>query len=110
MEPSTERVPSADKVRAAARRARVGWRRFDAVAVELPGRMFAAVAHGSIQGFGVEPVGDVLVGLDGRTHRLAGGARGHVDRVRVALAAATAGTLATAGSLAFALARRPRRA
>lgn len=105
MEPPTERVPTADKVRDIARRAHIGWRRFDAVAVELPGRLFAAVRNGRIQGFGVEPVGDVVVSLDGRTQHLAGGDRGHLDRVRVALAAA-ATSAAVTGSLALAFVRR----
>lgn len=92
-----------------AKRARIGWRRFDSAAVETPSRLFVNVRDGKVVSFGVEPVGDAIVALDGTVSAAVDGARGRIDRMRVTLAgAAAAAGAAVLGAAAAAVAHRRR--
>ncbi len=69
-------------------------RRYHSYVAELGGGLFANIADERLVGVGIEPVGDVLVRLDGRIDRI--GDRRH--RLRLVWAApAAAGAVAAAG-------------
>lgn len=74
------------------------FRTHDDVAVALPGGMFGHVHKGRLVGFGLEPVGDVVVDSDRHVEDLMDGERGHLLWGRVAAvaggAAAAASTIA----------------
>jgi hypothetical protein len=71
------------------------FRGHDDVAVALPGGMFGHVHKGRLVGFGLEPVGDVVVDSDRHVEHLIDGDRGRVLWGRVA---AVAGGAAAAAS------------
>lgn len=81
-----------------AKSANSAFRTHDDVAVALPGGMFGHVHKGRLVGFGLEPVGDVVVDSNRRVQELVDGTRGHVLWGRVAAvaggAAAAASTIA----------------
>lgn len=78
-----------------AKSANSAFRTHDDVAVALPGGMYGHVHKGRLVGFGLEPVGDVVVDSDRRVEDLLDGASGHVLWGRVA---AVAGGAAAAAS------------
>lgn len=89
------------------------FRRHDDVAVTLPGGMFGHVRDGKLVGFGLEPIGDVLVDSQKRVSDLLDGERGKVLWGRVA--AVAGGSAAAVSSVAgvvtaVALGRRNRAA
>jgi hypothetical protein len=71
------------------------FRGHDDVAVALPGGLFGHVHKGRLVGFGLEPVGDVMVDSAHHVEVLDDGERGHVMWGRVA---AVAGGAAAAAS------------
>lgn len=75
--------------------ANTAFRAHDDVAVELPGGLFGHVHKGRLVGFGLEPVGDVLVERDHHVADLPDGSPGHLVWGRVA---AVAGGAAAAAS------------
>jgi hypothetical protein len=91
---TTAAIPGFTPVRSA----RLGWRRFTDFAVETPSSMFVHVRDGRVAGIGIEPLGDVLVALDGTVTRLLDGGRGNLDRVRVAVTAGVGATIAAAAA------------
>lgn len=81
-----------------AKSANSAFRTHDDVAVALPGGMFGHVHKGRLVGFGLEPVGDVVVDSNRKVEDLLDGARGHVLWGRVA--AVAGGTAAAASTVA----------
>lgn len=81
-----------------AKAANSAFRAHDDVAVSLPGGMFGHVHKGRLVGFGLEPVGDVVVDSERRVEDLLDGDGGHFLWGRVAAiaggAAAAASTVA----------------
>jgi hypothetical protein len=81
-----------------AKSANTAFRSHDDVAVALPGGMYGHVHKGRLVGFGLEPVGDVVVNSDRRVEDLLDGDGGHFLWGRVAAiaggAAAAASTVA----------------
>lgn len=81
-----------------AKSANSAFRSHDDVAVALPGGMYGHVHKGRLVGFGLEPVGDVVVTSDRRVEDLLDGDGGHLLWGRVATiaggAAAAASTVA----------------
>ncbi len=81
-----------------AKTANTAFRSHDDVAVALPGGMYGHVHKGRLVGFGLEPVGDVVVEQNHKVEDLLDGARGHLLWGRVAAvaggAAAAASTIA----------------
>lgn len=81
-----------------AKAANSAFRAHDDVAVSLPGGMFGHVRKGRLVGFGLEPVGDVVVDAERRVEDLPDGDGGHFLWGRVAAiaggAAAAASTVA----------------
>lgn len=97
----------------AAKSANGVFRRHDDVAVSLPGGMFGHVRDGKLVGFGLEPIGDVLVDSQKRVTDLLDGDRGRVMWGRVAAVAggSAAAVSSVAGVVAaVALGRRGRAA
>lgn len=78
-----------------AKSANSAFRSHDDVAVALPGGMYGHVHKGRLVGFGLEPVGDVVVTSDRRVEDLLDGDSGHFLWGR---AAAIAGGAAAAAS------------
>lgn len=74
------------------------FRRHDDVAVTLPGGMFGHVRDGKLVGFGLEPIGDVLVDSQRRVSKLLDGESGRVMWGRVA--AVAGGSAAAVSSVA----------
>lgn len=70
-----------------AKSANSAFRSHDDVAVALPGGMFGHVHKGRLVGFGLEPVGDVVVESNNRIEDLFDGTSGHVLWGRVAAVA-----------------------
>lgn len=81
-----------------ARSANSVFRAHDDVAVAMPGGMFGHVRDGKLVGFGLEPIGDVLVDSQRQVSRLLDGTRGRVLWGRVA--AIAGGSAAAASSVA----------
>ena len=82
-----------------AKSANSAFRSHDDVAVTLPGGLFGHVQRGRLVGFGLEPVGDVLVESTHKVSDLDGGNRGHLLWGRIAAVAggATAAASTVAG-------------
>ncbi len=78
-----------------ARTANSAFRKHDDVAVALPGGLFGHVHKGRLVGFGLEPVGDVVVESDRHVEDLLDGTGGHFLWNRFA---AVAGGAAAAAS------------
>lgn len=74
------------------------FRRHDDVAVALPGGMFGHVHKGKLVGFGLEPIGDVLVDSQRKVVDLIDGSKGKVVWGRVA--AVAGGSAAAISSVA----------
>lgn len=74
------------------------FRRHDDVAVALPGGMFGHVREGKLVGFGLEPIGDVLVDSQRRVSDLLDGSKGQLLWGRVA--AVAGGSAAAVSSMA----------
>jgi hypothetical protein len=81
-----------------ARSANSAFRSHDDVAVAMPGGLFGHVRDGKLVGFGLEPIGDVLVDSQRRVSRLIDGSPGRVMWGRVA--AIAGGSAAAASSVA----------
>jgi hypothetical protein len=78
-----------------AKAANSAFRTHDDVAVALPGGLFGHVRNGRLVGFGLEPVGDVVVDRERHVTNLLDGSNGHLLWGRVA---AVAGGAAAAAS------------
>lgn len=74
------------------------FRTHDDVAVTLPGGLFGHVRNGKLVGFGLEPIGDVLVDSKRKVSSLADGEKGRVLWGRVA--AVAGGSAAAVSSVA----------
>ncbi|HTO00490.1 MAG TPA: hypothetical protein VL068_07430, partial [Microthrixaceae bacterium] len=74
------------------------FRTHDDVAVTLPGGLFGHVRNGKLVGFGLEPIGDVLVDSQRRVSNLVDGEKGRVLWGRVA--AVAGGSAAAVSSVA----------
>lgn len=97
----------------AAKAANGVFRRHDDVAVTLPGGLYGHVRDGKLVGFGLEPIGDVLVDSKRHVSNLLDGERGRVMWGRVAAVAggSAAAVSSVAGVVAaVALGRRSRAA
>jgi len=81
-----------------ARSANSAFRAHDDVAVAMPGGMFGHVRDGKLVGFGLEPIGDVLVDSQRRVSDLLDGSRGRFLWGRVA--AIAGGSAAAVSSVA----------
>lgn len=81
-----------------AQSANSAFRRHDDVAVALPGGMFGHVHKGKLVGFGLEPIGDVLVDSQRKVVDLIDGTKGKVLWGRVA--AVAGGSAAAISSVA----------
>lgn len=81
-----------------ARSANTAFRAHDDVAVSMPGGMFGHVRNGKLVGFGLEPIGDVLVDSQRKVSSLVDGSKGRVLWGRVA--AVAGGSAAAASSVA----------
>lgn len=81
-----------------ARSANSAFRAHDDVAVAMPGGMFGHVRNGKLVGFGLEPIGDVLVDSQRRVSNLMDGSRGRVLWGRIA--AIAGGSAAAVSSVA----------
>jgi hypothetical protein len=81
-----------------AQSANSAFRRHDDVAVALPGGMFGHVHKGKLVGFGLEPIGDVLVDSQRKVVDLIDGSKGKVLWGRVA--AVAGGSAAAISSVA----------
>src|SRR5690606_19176723 len=81
-----------------ARAANSAFRAHDDVAVTLPGGLFGHVRNGKLVGFGLEPIGDVLVDSKRKVSSLADGEKGRVLWGRVA--AVAGGSAAAVSSVA----------
>lgn len=92
-----------------AKAANSAFRTHDDVAVALPGGLFGHVRNGRLVGFGLEPVGDVVVDRERKVTDLLDGAKGHLLWGRIAAVAggATAAASGVAGVVtAIVLGRR----
>lgn len=74
------------------------FRTHDDVAVAIPGGMFGHVRNGKLVGFGLEPIGDVVVDSQRKVSGLIDGSKGRVLWGRVA--AVVGGSAAAASSVA----------
>lgn len=74
------------------------FRTHDDVAVAIPGGMFGHVRNGKLVGFGLEPIGDVVVDSQRKVSGLIDGTKGRVLWGRVA--AVVGGSAAAASSVA----------
>lgn len=74
------------------------FRTHDDVAVALPGGMFGHVRNGKLIGFGLEPIGDVVVDSQRKVSNLLDGSKGRVLWGRVA--AVAGGSAAAVSSVA----------
>ena len=74
------------------------FRTHDDVAVALPGGMFGHVRNGKLIGFGLEPIGDVVVDSQRKVSNLLDGSKGRVLWGRVA--AGAGGAAAAVSSVA----------
>jgi hypothetical protein len=81
-----------------AKSANSAFRRHDDVAVALPGGMFGHVHKGKLVGFGLEPIGDVLVDSQRKVSDLVDGSKGQLLWGRVA--AVAGGSAAAVSSVA----------
>lgn len=81
-----------------ARSANSAFRVHDDVAVAMPGGMFGHVRNGKLVGFGLEPIGEVLVDSQRHVSKLIDGAPGRVMWGRVA--AIAGGSAAAVSSVA----------
>ena len=81
-----------------ARSANSAFRAHDDVAVAMPGGLYGHVRDGKLVGFGLEPIGDVLVDSQRRVTDLLDGSPGRVLWGRVA--AIAGGSAAAASSVA----------
>lgn len=91
--------------------ANTAFRSHDDVAVALPGGMFGHVHKGRLVGFGLEPVGDVLVESDRHVEDLIDGSRGHLVWGRVvAVAGGAAAAASTVAGVTAAVLRGRREA
>ena len=81
-----------------AKAANSAFRRHDDVAVELPGGLYGHVHKGQLVGFGLEPIGDVVVDDQRKVSDLLDGAKGHVLWGRIA--AVAGGSAAAVSSVA----------
>jgi len=89
-----------------AKSANSAFRAHDDVAVALPGGMYGHVHKGRLVGFGLEPVGDVVVESDRHVEDLIDGDSGHVLWGRVAaVAGGAAAAVSTIAGVATALLR-----
>jgi hypothetical protein len=87
-----------------ARSANSAFRTHDDVAVAMPGGMFGHVRKGKLVGFGLEPIGDVLVDSQRRVSDLLDGAPGRVLWGRVAaIAGGSAAALSSVAGVATAV-------
>jgi hypothetical protein len=95
-----------------AKSANSAFRNHDDVAVALPGGLFGHVHKGRLVGFGLEPVGDVVVDSDRHVEDLIDGARGHVmwGRVVAVAGGAAAAASTVAGVVTAVVLGRRRRA
>lgn len=82
----------------AAKSANSAFRTHDDVAVALPGGLFGHVRNGRLVGFGLEPVGDVVVDRERHVTNLLDGTKGHLVWSRVV--AVAGGATAAAGTVA----------
>ena len=81
-----------------ARSANSAFRAHDDVAVAMPGGMFGHVRDGKLVGFGLEPIGDVLVDSQRRVTNLIDGSSGRLLWGRIA--AIAGGSAAAVSSVA----------
>lgn len=89
-----------------AKSANSAFRTHDDVAVALPGGMYGHVHKGRLVGFGLEPVGDVVVDSDHRVEDLLDGDSGHFMWGRVAaIAGGTAAAVSTVAGVTAAIVR-----
>ena len=89
-----------------AKSANSAFRIHDDVAVALPGGMYGHVHKGRLVGFGLEPVGDVVVEQDRRVDDLLDGASGHFLWGRVAaIAGGAAAAVSTVAGVTAAVLR-----
>ncbi|MGI9576993.1 MAG: hypothetical protein ACR2OH_02200 [Microthrixaceae bacterium] len=89
-----------------AKSANSAFRTHDDVAVALPGGMYGHVHKGRLVGFGLEPVGDVVVDSDRRVEDLLDGDGGHFMWGRVAaIAGGTAAAVSTVAGVTAAIVR-----
>ena len=87
-----------------AKSANSAFRRHDDVAVALPGGMFGHVHKGKLVGFGLEPIGDVLVDSQRRVTDLIDGDKGRLLWGRVvAVAGGTAAAVSSVAGVATAV-------
>lgn len=91
-----------------AKAANSAFRSHDDVAVALPGGMFGHVRNGRLIGFGLEPVGDVVVDQHDHVSDLPDGGPGHLlwGRIAVVAGGATAAASAIAGVVTLLVGRR----
>jgi hypothetical protein len=89
-----------------AKTANSAFRTHDDVAVTLPGGMYGHVHKGRLVGFGLEPVGDVVVDSNHHVEGLIDGDKGHVLWGRVAaVAGGAAAAVSTIAGVATAVIR-----
>ncbi len=89
-----------------AKAANSAFRSHDDVAVALPGGMYGHVHKGRLVGFGLEPVGDVVVSSDRHVEDLLDGDGGHFLWGRVAaIAGGAAAAASTAAGVTIAILR-----
>ncbi|MCB0953271.1 MAG: hypothetical protein H6517_08515 [Microthrixaceae bacterium] len=89
-----------------AKAANSAFRSHDDVAVALPGGMYGHVHKGRLVGFGLEPVGDVVVDSDRHVENLLDGAGGQFLWGRVAaIAGGAAAAASTATGITIAIVR-----
>lgn len=87
-----------------ARAANSAFRAHDDVAVAMPGGMFGHVRNGKLVGFGLEPIGDVLVDSQRKVSRLVDGSPGRVLWGRIAaLAGGSAAAVSSVAGVATAV-------
>lgn len=92
-----------------AKAANSAFRSHDDVSVAIPGGMWGHVRNGRLVGFGLEPVGDVVVDRERKVTDLLDGTKGHLMWGRIAAVAggATAAASTVAGVVtAIVLGRR----
>ena len=94
-----------------AKSANSAFRSHDDVAVSIPGGMFGHVRNGRLVGFGLEPVGDVLVERTRKVIDLPDGVPGHLlwGRIVAVAGGATAAASTVAGVLTAVLVGRRHR-
>jgi hypothetical protein len=87
-----------------ARSANSAFRTHDDVAVAMPGGMFGHVRNGKLVGFGLEPIGDVLVDSQRRVSELIDGSGGRFLWGRVvAIAGGSAAAVSSVAGVATAV-------